>query len=174
MSIESLPRTVEDGTMLSAKRRQILLKTPAAILCGVVASIAAFCGPARAAQTTDSSGLEFYEKKIRPVFVQQCYKCHSTTADKLKGGLYLDSREGILKGGDTGPAVVPGHPEQESADRGRPVHQPGHADAAQDPPACGGGGGPRRLGPDGRSGAGRVGQASRPGDNPAERSSNPA
>jgi cytochrome c553 len=98
--------------MLSAMRRQTLLKTPAALLCGVALSIAAFCGPARAAQTTDSSGLEFYEKKIRPVFVQQCYKCHSTTADKLKAGLYLDSREGILKGGETGPAVVPGHPEQ--------------------------------------------------------------
>jgi len=112
MSNDRFPRTVEDGPMLSAMRQQTQLKTPAALLCGVAVSIAALSGSARAAQATDSSGLEFYEKKIRPVFVQQCYKCHSTTADKLKAGLYLDSREGILKGGETGPAVVPGHPEQ--------------------------------------------------------------
>ncbi len=101
-------------------RRQASLNARAALLCGIAAGIAAFGGHARAdqaagpgqAQATDSAGLEFYETKIRPLFVQQCYKCHSTTADKLKAGLYLDSREGILKGGETGPAVVPGHPEQ--------------------------------------------------------------
>ncbi len=92
-----------------AMHRQSPLKT---LACGIALSIAAACTPAHAAQTTDAAGLEFYEKKIRPLFVQQCFKCHSTTADKLKAGLYLDSREGILKGGETGPAVVPGHPEQ--------------------------------------------------------------
>ncbi|TXT20046.1 MAG: hypothetical protein FD138_4286, partial [Planctomycetota bacterium] len=57
--------------------------------------------------------LEFFEKKIRPVLVAQCYECHSTDAasrGKLKGSLAVDSRAGLLKGGDTGPAIMPGKP----------------------------------------------------------------
>jgi hypothetical protein len=60
----------------------------------------------------DSKALEFFEAKIRPVLVQSCYECHSAKAVKLKGGLLLDSRDGIRKGGDSGPAVVPGAPEE--------------------------------------------------------------
>jgi hypothetical protein len=56
--------------------------------------------------------VEFFEKKIRPIFVERCYKCHSAAAEKVKGGLLLDSREGLLKGGDSGPAIVPGEPEK--------------------------------------------------------------
>ena len=52
----------------------------------------------------------FFEKKIRPVLVDQCYACHSADAEKLRAGLMLDTRAGIRKGGDTGPAVVPGDP----------------------------------------------------------------
>ncbi len=59
----------------------------------------------------DAKGVEFFENKIRPVLVQQCYECHSAKSVKVKGGLLLDTREGILKGGDTGPAVVPGKPD---------------------------------------------------------------
>jgi hypothetical protein len=67
------------------------------------------CGvPARAAD----AGVEFFEKKVRPVLVQQCYRCHSAAAKKQKGGLALDSRPALRKGGDSGPALVPGHPEQ--------------------------------------------------------------
>ncbi len=58
----------------------------------------------------DSAGVEFFEKKIRPIFVESCYKCHSSEAEKVKGDLLLDSREGLLKGGETGPALVPGDP----------------------------------------------------------------
>jgi hypothetical protein len=54
----------------------------------------------------------FFEKKIRPVLVEQCYKCHSSTSEKLKGGLLLDTRDGVHKGGDTGPAIVPGEPNK--------------------------------------------------------------
>jgi hypothetical protein len=66
-------------------------------------------GPAglRAAEP-DPKGVEFFEKKIRPVLAEHCYKCHSAQADKLKGGLLLDSRAGIREGGESGPAVVPG------------------------------------------------------------------
>jgi hypothetical protein len=58
-----------------------------------------------------SENTEFFESKIRPVLVQHCYQCHSAKAaneGKLKGGFLLDSREGIRKGGDSGPAIVPG------------------------------------------------------------------
>ncbi|MCI0537521.1 MAG: PSD1 and planctomycete cytochrome C domain-containing protein, partial [Verrucomicrobiales bacterium] len=54
----------------------------------------------------------FFEKRIRPVLVERCYKCHSADSEKLKGGLRLDSRPLALKGGDTRPAVVPGDPEK--------------------------------------------------------------
>jgi mono/diheme cytochrome c family protein len=55
--------------------------------------------------------VEFFEKKIRPVLVEQCYECHSAGAKKIKGGLVLDSRAGVQQGGDTGPAVTPGDPD---------------------------------------------------------------
>ncbi|HLJ98184.1 MAG TPA: PSD1 and planctomycete cytochrome C domain-containing protein [Gemmataceae bacterium] len=52
--------------------------------------------------------IAFFEKNIRPVLVRECYSCHAITAEKIKGGLTLDTRDGIRRGGDTGPAVVPG------------------------------------------------------------------
>jgi hypothetical protein len=55
---------------------------------------------------------EFFEKKIRPVLVEHCHACHSAKAEKLKGELLLDSRAGLLKGGENGPVVVPGEPEK--------------------------------------------------------------
>lgn len=55
-------------------------------------------------------GIEFFEKRIRPVLVEHCFDCHSGDARKLKGGLLLESREQLLKGGDSGPAIVPDQP----------------------------------------------------------------
>src|SRR6185436_13790721 len=55
---------------------------------------------------------EFFENKIRPVLVKNCYKCHSAESTKVKGELLLDTREGLLKGGKTGPAIVPGNLEK--------------------------------------------------------------
>ena len=55
---------------------------------------------------------DFFETKIRPVLSENCYKCHSKNSEKVKGGLLLDSRDGVLKGGNTGPAVVPGRLEK--------------------------------------------------------------
>ncbi|OWK47469.1 PSD1 and planctomycete cytochrome C domain-containing protein [Fimbriiglobus ruber] len=58
-------------------------------------------------------GAEFFEKKIRPVLVEQCYSCHSEEAagkKKLKGGLRLDTAAATRKGGEGGPGVVPGKP----------------------------------------------------------------
>src|SRR5215217_1836107 len=54
----------------------------------------------------------FFETKVRPVLADHCYKCHSSKSEKLKARLVLDSRAGLLKGGESGPAIVPGHPEQ--------------------------------------------------------------
>ncbi|MCI0666349.1 MAG: PSD1 and planctomycete cytochrome C domain-containing protein [Acidobacteria bacterium] len=64
-------------------------------------------------QEASLEGLEFFEKKIRPVLVDNCYVCHSTQSKKPQGGLSLDSIEGMLKGGASGePAVIPGDPEK--------------------------------------------------------------
>ncbi|HEY0551812.1 MAG TPA: DUF1553 domain-containing protein [Verrucomicrobiae bacterium] len=57
----------------------------------------------------DSTAFEFFEKRVRPVLVERCYECHGEK--KQKGGLRLDSAAAVLKGGDSGPALVPGKPE---------------------------------------------------------------
>ena len=59
---------------------------------------------------TEAQGVEFFEKKIRPVLVQSCYDCHSLEKGKSKGGLKVDSREAMLKGGESGPVLVAGNP----------------------------------------------------------------
>lgn len=63
------------------------------------------------AQSPTPQQLAFFEKKIRPVLVEHCYSCHSKNAKNVKGGLILDTREGIRMGGDSGHAVVPGEIE---------------------------------------------------------------
>jgi len=64
------------------------------------------------AGTPTPEQVEFFERKIRPVLAEQCYSCHSHSGEKLKANLFLDTREDILKGGDTGPAMVVGQPEK--------------------------------------------------------------
>jgi hypothetical protein len=56
--------------------------------------------------------LAFFEKKIRPVLVDQCYSCHSESAKSIKAGLKLDTRVATRAGGETGPAIVPGEPDR--------------------------------------------------------------
>src|SRR5436190_376397 len=58
----------------------------------------------------DRERLDFFEKRIRPVLIDRCYSCHSATAEKVKGNYLLDTRDGVLKGGDLGPSVIPGDP----------------------------------------------------------------
>ncbi len=55
--------------------------------------------------------LQFFENKIRPVLANRCYQCHSRDADKLKGGLMLDTQEGVAHGGNSGAVIVPGKPD---------------------------------------------------------------
>jgi len=54
---------------------------------------------------------KFFEEKIRPVFIEHCYKCHSVEKDKKKGGLVLDSRAGLRAGGSSGYVIEPGDPD---------------------------------------------------------------
>ena len=74
-------------------------------------SFLAACLAPTAGAADSPDQLEFFEKKVRPVLAANCYECHSAVAakaGKLKGKLQLDTRDGIRKGGETGPAVVPG------------------------------------------------------------------
>ena len=59
-----------------------------------------------------ANNLQFFEKKIRPVLVEHCYQCHSVKSKEVEGGLLLDTRAGIRKGGDSGKAVVPKNLEE--------------------------------------------------------------
>jgi len=56
--------------------------------------------------------LAFFEKRIRPLLINRCFKCHSGDAEKVQAGLLLDDLPLLLKGGESGPAIVPGHPEK--------------------------------------------------------------
>jgi hypothetical protein len=83
------------------------MRTSLLVLAGMIGCTAAF-----AASEPTPEQLEFFEKKIRPIFVENCYKCHSIEQGKSKGDLTLDTRDGVLKGGETGPAIMPGDPAQ--------------------------------------------------------------
>lgn len=64
------------------------------------------------AEVLSREQVDFFEKKIRPVLVRECYGCHSSQAGNVRGGLRLDTKELTLLGGSSGPAVVPGNPEE--------------------------------------------------------------
>ncbi|HBJ87474.1 MAG TPA: hypothetical protein DDZ88_27180 [Verrucomicrobiales bacterium] len=82
------------------------VSAPIALVVALHAGIAAAAAPA------DDSQIAFFEKTIRPILIKRCYECHSVESGKSKGGLQLDSREAILKGGDNGPALVAGDPDK--------------------------------------------------------------
>jgi hypothetical protein len=73
--------------------------------------VTALAGPTVRGAEPDSAGLILFEKRIRPVLVEHCYECHSADK-KVKGGLRLDSPEAWQKGGDSGPAIEPGKPDE--------------------------------------------------------------
>ncbi len=86
-------------------RRALLLLLAALCWAGTAAG-------AEAPRPFSAADFQFFEAKVRPVLVERCYGCHSATAKKQRGGLRLDSRAAAFKGGDTGPAVVPGRPDE--------------------------------------------------------------
>src|SRR4051812_13442507 len=81
------------------------------LLLVALASTAA-AAPKTAEQHPTKEGAEFFEKKIRPILVKHCYECHSGDAKKAKGNFVLDTREGLRKGGQSGPVIAPGNPEE--------------------------------------------------------------
>ncbi len=60
------------------------------------------------AQATSPPDTAYFEEHIRPLLIEHCYECHSSDSKKIKGGLRLDYRGGWLKGGNSGPSVIPG------------------------------------------------------------------
>jgi len=77
----------------------------------VVLLSATLSGRSASAPASTSEGVEFFESKVRPIFAEHCYSCHSEKAQKLKGSLRLDTPEVLLKGGSSGPAFVAGQPD---------------------------------------------------------------
>jgi hypothetical protein len=67
-------------------------------------------GAAAGARPGGGDDAEFFERRIRPLLVEHCFACHSPEKGKIKGGLRVDGRASLLKGGETGPALVPGDP----------------------------------------------------------------
>jgi len=67
---------------------------------------------AASAQSPSAGDLKFFENKIRPVLVKHCYACHSQDAKEVGGKLLLDTRASLRKGGESGPALVEGKPEE--------------------------------------------------------------
>ncbi|WZO99985.1 DUF1553 domain-containing protein [Isosphaeraceae bacterium EP7] len=81
---------------------------------GLILGLAAFAGSPEVAHAGDEAGLAFFESKIRPVLVRECYACHAEGAKSIKGGLRVDSRRALIEGGDSGPAIVPGQVDEGS------------------------------------------------------------
>ncbi len=70
------------------------------------------CLTAALASETEPASLEFFEKEIRPLLVNHCYECHSAETATPFAGLRLDRRDDLIKGGVSGPAIVPGKPDE--------------------------------------------------------------
>ena len=101
------------------------MKSPSASLSAVIALFV--CLSAALASPTDPASLEFFEKEIRPLLASRCYECHSAQTATPFAGLRLDRREDLIKGGVSGPAVVPGKPEESpliQRIQGRPALMP--------------------------------------------------
>ncbi len=80
----------------------------------VLALLAASAAPSFGAVSAEptKAQAEFFENKIRPILKENCYKCHSLEQSKAKGGLTLDTKTGLLKGGENGAIVKPGEPDK--------------------------------------------------------------
>jgi len=74
--------------------------------CTVLLLLAVALSEVRAEESFPA-GIDFFEQKIRPVLVKHCYECHSAESKNVKGGLLLDTRAGVLAGGESGLTVVP-------------------------------------------------------------------
>ncbi len=90
------------------------MRPPTAAAYFVLSGMTVFACVSVYAESNSASpadGIAFFESRIRPVLIESCYGCHGVKAATIEGGLRLDSRAGMLAGGDQGPALVPGQPE---------------------------------------------------------------
>lgn len=92
-------------------------------------------GPSQNQKPLSKQELQQFESKIRPILVKSCYPCHSAEANVAEGGLHLDSRQAILRGGSGGPAIVPGDPGASMLIRAVEYHD---RDIAMPPETAGG------------------------------------
>ena len=88
---------------MTADRTEGVARAVPAIFLGL-----ALLGPAVVPSAADDGGIEHFEKRVRPLLAENCYSCHSAKAPSVFANLRLDSRAGLLRGGDSGSAVVPG------------------------------------------------------------------
>src|SRR5262245_30452690 len=109
MATAFAPSELEQTQTTSMMRRPTWLRLHAR--SGAMGMVTTLVFSLSAAEPASLAGSSFFEQKIRPVLAEHCYKCHSMKATRLKGGLALDSKERALKGGNTGPAIVPSKPE---------------------------------------------------------------
>ncbi len=89
----------------------MLTKTHIALVVFIALAAAPLLADDAKPGSADQKGVDFFENKIRPVLVKHCLDCHSEEAGVTEGNLSLDTRAGLRKGGDRGPAVVPHKPE---------------------------------------------------------------
>ncbi len=83
---------------------------PPVLLAVVMTCANGRCDESVSVSEVDAAGIEFFEKQVRPVLVEHCYECHAAAEEN--GGLRVDSRAGLLAGGDTGAVIVAGQPDQ--------------------------------------------------------------
>ena len=88
---------------------RLLIASPVLLLA---AASMVSAGVSAGAKAPDPAGLELFERKIRPLLTKNCYSCHSKASGQALGGFRLDTREGLLKGGISGSALVAGKPDQ--------------------------------------------------------------
>jgi len=91
-------------------RLPIRMSLALGLLGGVVAS-APLLAQDPAAERASEADLEFFESKVRPLLIAQCYECHSSSAARVKGGLKLDTWEDLQRGGSSGPVVFADDPQ---------------------------------------------------------------
>lgn len=108
------PRMLRARSLSAAILALLLLALCAA---GGVTARAADDASTKAESSSESSAqtaakLEFFENRVRPLLAKHCYECHSAKSETLQASLRLDARSHLLKGGDTGPAVEPGNPDE--------------------------------------------------------------
>ena len=128
---------VQRGSMTRFDRTLVGRLALAALIPGLawIGSSVAAQAPASTAEPPTTEQAEFFETTIRPLLADNCYRCHSGRVDAPFAGLRLDSRDGLLAGGDSGPALVPGQPENSALVQrlhGRPVLMPPNGPLADD------------------------------------------